>query len=123
MEKFLITCVEPVEGAVFSHDELEQPASEKIHIHVPGPSDIIQDLDLRTYSACLGIFPEVDRRKFQAFWYLSNPWLEYFQNDNGIYCIACRHFAHTSTSVFALGLTTKRGRTRSRSMTQVSPSQ
>ena len=45
MEKFIITSVERVEGTVFSQDELEQPASKKMRIHVPGPSDISQDLN------------------------------------------------------------------------------
>ena len=103
MEKFLITCVEPVEGAMFSHDELEQPASKKIHTHVPGPSDISQDLDCEPIQPGLRSYLEVDGRKFQASWYLSNHWLEYSQTDNIIYCFACRHFAHTSTSVFRVG--------------------
>ena len=87
---------------MFSHDELEQPTSKKIGIHVPGPSDISQDLDCRPIHPGLRIFPEVDGRKFQASWYLSKLWLEYSQKDNVIYCIPCRHFAH-STSAFRAG--------------------
>ncbi|XP_014669630.1 PREDICTED: zinc finger MYM-type protein 1-like [Priapulus caudatus] len=76
---------------------IPQLAEEK---EVPGPNDISKKPSDGPYQPKLHSYPRTQygdkQRSFCQEWFNTNPWLEYSQSTDSVYCFACRHFSSPS---------------------------
>ena len=62
------------------------------------PFDVLKTLTDNLYQPKLSVFPTRNGKRFQRDWYMKFPWIEYSQERDSVFCLACSHFPQHDTT-------------------------